>query len=123
MTPIHRRLTQPPLQRCVDTSLAMRNRQAAIPFIFVTVMLDMVALGLIAPVLTNLILNFVNNDMTRTAIWNGVFLTVFAAMQFFFSPIIGVFCDSAVRRPVLLFSTLFVGLDYMVMALAPTLGW
>jgi DHA1 family tetracycline resistance protein-like MFS transporter len=51
----------------------MRNRQAAIPFIFVTVMLDMVALGLIAPVLPNLILSFVNNDMTRTAIWNGNF--------------------------------------------------
>ena len=43
-------------------------------------MLDMVALGLIAPVLPNLILGFVNNDMTRTAIWNGIFLTVFAAM-------------------------------------------
>src|SRR5262249_36679980 len=85
-----RRLTQPPLQRCVDSSLAMKSRQAAVPFIFVTVALDMVALGLIAPVLPKLILGFVNNDMTRTAIWNGIFLTVFAAMQFFFSPIIGV---------------------------------
>jgi MFS transporter, DHA1 family, tetracycline resistance protein len=101
----------------------MRNRQAAIPFIFVTVMLDMVALGLIAPVLPNLILNFVNNDMTRTAIWNGIFLTVFAAMQFFFSPVIGVLSDRFGRRPVLLLSTLGLGLDYVVMALAPTLGW
>jgi MFS transporter, DHA1 family, tetracycline resistance protein len=101
----------------------MKNRQAAIPFIFVTVMLDMVALGLIAPVLPNLILSFVNNDMTRTAIWNGVFLTVFAAMQFFFSPIIGVLSDRFGRRPVLLLSTLGLGLDYIVMALAPTLGW
>jgi len=56
-------------------------------------MLDMVALGLIAPVLPNLILGFVNNDMARTAIWNGIFLTVFAAMQFFFSPVIGVLSD------------------------------
>src|SRR5499433_2147770 len=101
----------------------MRNRQAAIPFIFVTVMLDMVALGLIAPVLPNLILSFVNNDMTRTAIWNGIFLTVFAAMQFFFSPVIGVLSDRFGRRPVLLISTLGLGLDYVVMALAPTLGW
>src|SRR5215475_10187211 len=121
--PIHRRLTQPRLQRCVDASLAMRNRQAAIPFIFVTVMLDMVALGLIAPVLPSLILNFVNNDMTRTAIWNGIFLTVFAAMQFFFSPVIGVLSDRFGRRPVLLLSSLGLGLDYVVMALAPTLGW
>ena len=62
-------------------------------------MLDMVALGLIAPVLPNLILNFVNNDMTRTAIWNGIFLTVFAAMQFFCSPVIGVLSDRFGRRP------------------------
>ncbi len=101
----------------------MKNRQAAIPFIFVTVMLDMVALGLIAPVLPNLILGFVNNDMARTAIWNGIFLTVFAAMQFFFSPVIGVLSDRFGRRPVLLLSTLGLGLDYVVMALAPTLGW
>ena len=83
----------------------MKNRQAAIPFIFVTVMLDMVALGLIAPVLPSLILSFVNNDMTRTAIWNGIFLTVFAAMQFFFSPVIGVLSDRFGRRPVLLLSS------------------
>src|SRR6266403_2563278 len=101
----------------------MKNRQAAIPFIFVTVMLDMVALGLIAPVLPNLILGFVNNDMARTAIWNGIFLTVFAAMQFFFSPVIGVLSDRFGRRPVLLLSSLGLGLDYAVMALAPTIGW
>jgi len=101
----------------------MKNRRAAIPFIFVTVMLDMVALGLIAPVLPNLILGFVNNDMARTAIWNGIFLTVFAAMQFFFSPVIGVLSDRFGRRPVLLLSTLGLGLDYVVMALAPTLAW
>jgi MFS transporter, DHA1 family, tetracycline resistance protein len=101
----------------------MKSRPAATAFIFVTVMLDMVALGLIAPVLPNLILGFVNNDMTRTAIWNGIFLTVFAAMQFFFSPVIGVLSDRFGRRPVLLLSTLGLGLDYVVMALAPTLGW
>jgi MFS transporter, DHA1 family, tetracycline resistance protein len=101
----------------------MKARPAAIAFIFVTVMLDMVALGLIAPVLPNLILGFVNNDMTRTAIWNGIFLTVFAAMQFFFSPVIGVLSDRFGRRPVLLLSSLGLGLDYVVMALAPTLSW
>src|SRR5258707_5470058 len=101
----------------------MRNRQAAIAFIFVTVMLDMLALGLIAPVLPKLILNFLNNDMTRAANWNGIFLTVFAAMQFLFSPVIGVLSDKFGRRPVLLLSSLGLGLDYIVMALAPTLGW
>src|SRR5206468_3412675 len=63
------------------------------------------------------------NDMARTAIWNGIFLTVFAAMQFFFSPVIGVLSDRFGRRPVLLLSSLGLGLDYVVMALAPTLAW
>src|SRR5437773_6156253 len=101
----------------------MKNRQAAIPFIFVTVMLDMVALGLIAPVLPNLILGFVNNDMARTATCNWHFLTVFAAMQFFFSPVIGVLSDRFGRSPLLLLSTHGLGLDYVFMTLAPTLGW
>src|SRR5437588_1384575 len=101
----------------------MRNRQVAIAFIFVTVMLDMLALGLIAPVLPKLVLSFLNNDMTRAANWNGIFLTVFAAMQFFFSPVIGVLSDRVGRRPVLLLSSLGLGLDYVVMALAPTIGW
>src|SRR5437870_1638452 len=101
----------------------MRNRQAAIAFIFVTVMLDMLALGLIAPVLPKLVLGFLNNDMKRAADWNGIFLTVFAAMQFFFSPVIGVLSDRIGRRPVLLLSSLGLGLDYVVMALAPTIGW
>src|SRR2546423_5074202 len=101
----------------------MKPRKAAVVFICITVMLDMLALGLIAPVLPKLILSFLNNDMTRAADWNGLFLTVFAAMQFFFAPVIGVLSDRFGRRPVLLLSSLGLGLDYIVMALAPTLGW
>jgi len=86
-------------------------------------MLDMLALGLIAPVLPKLVLSFLNNDMTRAANWNGIFLTVFAAMQFLFSPVIGVLSDRFGRRPVLLLSSLGLGLDYIVMAVAPTIGW
>lgn len=101
----------------------MKSGKAAVIFIFVTVVLDMLALGLVAPVLPKLLLGFLNNDMKRAADWNGIFLTVFAAMQFFFSPVIGVLSDRVGRRPVLLISTLGLGLDYIVMALAPTIGW
>jgi DHA1 family tetracycline resistance protein-like MFS transporter len=101
----------------------MKSRQAAVIFIFITVVLDMLALGLIAPVLPKLVLSFLNDDMKRAANWNGIFLTVFAAMQFFFSPVIGVLSDRIGRRPVLLVSSLGLGLDYVVMALAPTIGW
>src|SRR6188472_116782 len=101
----------------------MKARPAAITFIFITVMLDMLALGLIAPVLPKLILDFLGGDMNSAANWNGVFGTVFALMQFFFSPVLGVLSDRYGRRPVILLSNLGLGLDYIVMALAPTIGW
>ena len=101
----------------------MKVRQAAVVFIFVTVMLDMLALGLIAPVLPNLILHFRGGDATSAARWLGWFGTIFAVMQFFFSPIIGVLSDRFGRRPVILLSNLGLGLDYIVMALSPTIGW
>src|SRR4026208_2619778 len=101
----------------------MKNRPAALAFIFVTVMLDMLALGLIAPVLPKLILDFLGGNMNSAANWNGVFGTVFALMQFFFSPVLGVLSDRYGRRPVILLSNLGLGLDYIVMALSPTIGW
>src|SRR5438477_1064270 len=101
----------------------MKARKAAVVFIFVTVMLDMLALGLIAPVLPKLILNFLGGNATSAATWLGVFGTVFALMQFFFSPVLGVLSDRFGRRPVILLSNLGLGLDYIVMALAPTIGW
>src|SRR5881392_267762 len=101
----------------------MKARKAAVVFIFVTVMLDMLALGLIAPVLPKLILNFLSGNAASAATWIGVFGTVFALMQFFFSPVLGVLSDKFGRRPVILLSNLGLGLDYIVMALSPTIGW
>src|SRR6184192_3849505 len=101
----------------------MKARKAAVVFIFITVMLDMLALGLIAPVLPKLILDFLGGNMNSAANWNGVFGTVFALMQFFFSPVLGVLSDKYGRRPVILLSNLGLGLDYIVMALSPTIGW
>lgn len=101
----------------------MKPRKAAVAFVFVTVTLDMLALGLIAPVLPKLVLNFVGGDAHAAANWFGVFGTVFALMQFIFSPVLGVLSDRVGRRPVILTSNIGLGLDYFVMALAPTLGW
>lgn len=83
----------------------------------------MLALGLIAPVLPKLVLDFVGGDAHSAANWFGWFATVFALMQFLFSPVLGVLSDRFGRRPVILLSNLGLGLDYIVMALAPTLGW
>jgi MFS transporter, DHA1 family, tetracycline resistance protein len=101
----------------------VKKRDAAVIFVLVTVTLDMLAVGLIAPVLPKLILDFLGSDMKSAADWNGVFGTVFALMQFFFSPALGVLSDRFGRRPVILLSNLGLGLDYIVMALAPTLSW
>src|SRR5256885_3521515 len=101
----------------------MKNRQAAVIFILVTVTLDVLAMCLIIPVLPRLILDFLGGKMTDAANWNGWFALVFALMQFFFSPLLGVLSDRFGRRPVILLSNLGLGLDYVVMALAPTMSW
>src|SRR2546423_14536246 len=101
----------------------MKPRKAAVVFIFITVTLDMLALGLIMPVLPKLVLNFLGGDTPNAAKVFGIFGTIFALMQFLFSPMLGVLSDQVGRRPVVLLSNLGLGLDYIVMALAPTIGW
>jgi len=98
-------------------------RRAALVFIFVTVVLDMLALGLIVPVLPKLVEQFVNGDTARAAEIYGIFGTVWALMQFLFAPVLGALSDRYGRRPVILLSNLGLGLDYVVMALAPTVRW
>src|SRR5437870_2540004 len=101
----------------------MKARKAAVVFIFITVMLDMLALGLIAPVLPKLILNFLGGKPTSAESWFVFFVFVFFVLFFFFSPVLGVLSDRFGRRLVFLLSNLGFGLDYIVMALSPTFGW
>jgi DHA1 family tetracycline resistance protein-like MFS transporter len=100
-----------------------RARGAAVAFIFVTILLDMLALGLIAPILPKLVESFVDNDTASAARIFGLFGTVWALMQFFFSPVLGSLSDRFGRRPVVLLSNFGLGLDYVLMALAPSLNW
>ncbi|MGA2056742.1 MAG: TCR/Tet family MFS transporter [Bradyrhizobium sp.] len=98
-------------------------RGAAVAFIFVTILLDMLALGLIMPILPKLVESFVDNDTARAARIFGVFGTAWALMQFIFSPILGSLSDRFGRRPLVLLSNFGLGLDYVLMALAPSLIW
>jgi DHA1 family tetracycline resistance protein-like MFS transporter len=100
-----------------------KGRRAAATFIFLTVTLDMLALGMIAPVLPRLIEGFLHGDTSSAAKMLGLFGTVFAAMQFFFSPILGSLSDRFGRRPVVLLSNFGLGFDYLLMAWAPALNW
>ncbi|HUI26780.1 MAG TPA: TCR/Tet family MFS transporter [Candidatus Kryptonia bacterium] len=105
------------------TARASGPRRAALIFIFVTVVLDMLALGMIVPVLPKLVETFVGGDTARAAEIFGLFSTVWAAMQFVFSPVLGALSDRFGRRPVILISNFGLGFDYILMALAPSLSW
>jgi DHA1 family tetracycline resistance protein-like MFS transporter len=98
-------------------------RGAAVAFIFVTILLDTLALGLVIPVLPKLIESFVDNDTASAARIFGLFGTAWALMQFLFSPILGGLSDRFGRRPVVLLSNFGLALDYVLMALAPSLSW
>lgn len=92
-------------------------------FIFATVLLDMFGLGLIAPVLPQLLLKLTEGNEARTAAIFGVFGSTFALMQFLCSPLLGILSDRFGRRPVIVLSNLGLALDYVLMAMAPTVGW
>jgi len=106
-----------------EAKQAATPRRAALAFIFVTVVLDMLALGMIVPVLPKLVEDFVGGNTARAAEIYGLFGTVWALMQFVFSPVLGGLSDRYGRRPVILLSNLGLGLDYLVMALAPGIAW
>jgi len=95
--------------------------RAAFVFIFITVLLDMISFGIIIPVFPQLILKLQGGDMAGAAAIFGIFGTAFALMQFIFSPVQGALSDRFGRRPVILLSNLGLGLDYVVMAVAPTI--
>lgn len=97
------------------------GRKAAFFFVFVTVALDMLAIGIIIPVLPKLIEQFMGGNTARAAEFVGLIGTMFAAIQFFLSPVLGALSDRFGRRPVILLSNLGLGLDYVILALAPNL--
>lgn len=91
-------------------------------FIYVTILLDVLGFGLLIPILPNLVLEFMG-DEAQAAVTFGLLLTVWSLMQFLFSPVLGALSDRVGRRPVLIVSAIGLGLDYIIMALAPNLLW
>jgi DHA1 family tetracycline resistance protein-like MFS transporter len=101
----------------------LRPSRAAFAFIFITVTLDMLALGIIVPVLPKLIVAFEGGDVAHAARIVGVFGFAWAAMQFIASPVTGAVSDRFGRRQLVLLSNFGLGLDYLVMAMAPSVPW
>ncbi len=98
-------------------------RKSAIGFIFVTLLIDVMGWGLIIPVMADLIAQLKGIPVNEASTYGALLLSVFAITQFLFSPVIGNLSDRYGRRPVLLFSLLGFGIDYIILALAPTYGW
>ena len=95
----------------------------AITFVFITVFLDMVGFGLIMPVLPNLIEDVGHMDVANASLIGGWLFFAFSVTQFLFGPTMGNLSDAFGRRPLLLLAVAGLGVDYMIMALAPNLTW
>lgn len=99
------------------------KKSAAIGFIFVTVLVDVIGWGLIIPVMPRLIAEMKNIPVNEASKEGGLLLMVYALMQFLFAPVLGNLSDKYGRRPVLLFSLFGFGVDYLLVGFAPSFGW
>lgn len=99
------------------------NRPAALRFIFITLLIDVIGLAIIIPVFPKLIEGLIHGDISDASKISGLLLVAYAIMQFLCAPLIGNLSDKYGRRPVLLFSLLGFGIDYLFLAFAPTIGW
>ena len=101
----------------------MATRPAALGFIFVTLFLDVLGIGLVAPILPKLIEEFTGGNVSSASSILGWLVALYALMQFFCSPATGSLSDRFGRRPVILVSLFGSGLDYLLLAFAPNLAW
>ena len=100
-----------------------KNRNAAVGFIFITLLIDVIGFGIIIPVMPKLISSLKHVDVSTASKYGSLLMFAYAATQFIFAPILGNLSDKYGRRPVLLFSLFGFGIDYLFMAMAPTYEW
>ena len=101
----------------------MAPRKPALVFIFITLFLDVLGIGLVVPILPKLVESLAGGGVDRASFLYGWLVGLYALMQFLFAPILGNLSDRFGRRPVILFSLFGSGLDYLLLAWAPTLPW
>jgi DHA1 family tetracycline resistance protein-like MFS transporter len=99
------------------------SRQAALGFIFITLLIDVTGFGIIIPVVPGLITELIHGDLSQASKYGGWLMGAYAVMQFVFAPVLGNLSDRYGRRPVLLFSLFGFGSDYLFTAFAPSIGW
>jgi DHA1 family tetracycline resistance protein-like MFS transporter len=101
----------------------MDNKKSTLGFIFVTVLIDCIGFGIIIPVLPNLIKQISGQSLSVASEYGGLLLVAYAAAQFIFSPVVGGLSDKYGRRPILLISLFGLGIDYIFLSFAPSMGW
>jgi len=99
------------------------KRNPAIIFIFITILIDVLGIGIIIPVLPKILLELTRKGLSEASQLSGYLMASYAVMQFIFSPIIGGLSDKFGRRPVILASLFGFFLDYMILVYAPTMAW
>ena len=91
--------------------------------VFLTVLIDMMGIGIIIPVVTKLIQSLTGENLSDAALTGGLLYVSYAIVQFLFAPILGELSDRFGRKPILLIALFGLGLDYFIHAYSPTLGW
>jgi DHA1 family tetracycline resistance protein-like MFS transporter len=103
--------------------MKQNKKQAAIGFIFITMLIDITGWGIIIPVIPKLLSELINGDVSEAAKYGGWLTFAFAITQFVFAPLIGNLSDKFGRRPIILLSLFAFSLDYLLLAFAPTITW
>jgi len=100
-----------------------RGKKAGMAFILVTVFIDVLGIGIIIPILPELIKDFVGGSTASASRWFGIIAATYAATQFLFAPVLGSLSDRFGRRPIILVALFGLGVDYVIQGFAPTIGW
>ena len=101
----------------------MKSKKTALLFIFITILVDVIGIGIIIPIIPEFIMQLTGEGNHMAVIYGMWLTTAFAGMQFFFSPVLGEISDKYGRKPILLLSLLGLSIDYLIHAWAPTITW
>ncbi len=101
----------------------MKSTKTALLFIFITILVDVIGIGIIIPIIPDLIMQLTGEGIDMAVIYGMWLTTAFAGMQFLFSPVLGEFSDQYGRRPILLMALLGLSIDYLIHAWAPSIVW
>ena len=101
----------------------MRNRQASVVFVLITLFIDVLGLGLVIPILPRLVQSLLGGSIGQASLVFGILVSIYAVMQFFCAPVLGALSDRFGRRPVILMALGGLGFDYVLLSLAPTVWW